>query len=314
MEQCVFSPSVSRPHNIPAVRPRPNRAGVAFLFCQLLHFAGQQALSCLFPILLFLTFALTQRFAVPGLHRYDVILLVCLAVQAAMYKLGLETKDELKVIAVFHLAGLGLELFKTQGHCWAYPEPAWTKLAGVPLYSGFMYASVASYLCQAWRRLDVRLHRWPRAWVTGVLAGAIYLNFFSERWLPDFRWVLTALVLLVFRRTAAGFAVRGVRYALPMPAAFGLIGFFLWVAENIATYFGAWQYPNQHGLWHLVSLVKMSSWSLLVIFSFLTVAQLKRTKEERTKEGRVKMRREPAVRAHRPDARSSSSGSPASSG
>ncbi len=281
-----------------------NRTALAFLFGQLLHFAGRQALSCLFPILLFLTFALTQRVAVPGLHRYDVILLVCLAVQAGMYKMGLETKDELKVIAVFHLAGLGLELFKTQGHCWAYPEPAWTKLAGVPLYSGFMYASVASYLCQAWRRLDVHLHCWPRAWVAALLAGTIYLNFFTERWLPDARWLLTALVLLVFRRTMAGFSVRGVSYILPMPVAFGLIGFFLWVAENIATFFGAWQYPNQHGLWHPVSLAKMSSWSLLVIFSFLTVAQMKR----------VKMRREPEGQARRPDARSSSSGSPARSG
>ena len=167
----MFSPSVSQAHSIPAARLRPNRTSLAFLFCQLLHFAGQQALSCLFPILLFLTFAFTQRAAVPGLHRYDLILLVCLAAQAALYWAGLETKDELKVIAVFHLAGLALELFKTQGHCWAYPEPAWTKLWGVPLYSGFMYASVASYLCQAWRRLDVRLHQWPRAWLAGALAG-----------------------------------------------------------------------------------------------------------------------------------------------
>jgi len=255
----VFSPSVSQPHSIPAARRRPNRRGLAFLLCQLLHFAGQQALSCLFPITLFLTFALTQHVTVHGLHRYDLILLVCLSAQAGLYWAGLETRDELKVIAVFHLAGLTLELFKTQGHCWAYPEPAWTKFWGVPLYSGFMYASVASYLCQAWRRLDVHLHRWPRAWVTALLAGAIYLNFFSERWLPDARWVLTALVVLVFRRAAAAFAVRGVRYALPMPAAFALIGFFLWVAENIATFFGAWQYPNQHGLWHPVALAKMSS-------------------------------------------------------
>ena len=48
---------------------------------------------------------------------------------------------------------------------------------------------------------------------------------------------------------------------------------FLWIAENIATLFGAWQYPNQHGGWHLVHLAKMSSSSLLVIFSFLIVAR-----------------------------------------
>ena len=248
---------------------------------QLGHFACQQALSCLFPLLLFLTFALTKFVGVPGLHRYDLILLVCLAAQAILYRTGLETKDELKVIAVFHLAGLGLELFKTHLHSWAYPEAGWSKLGGVPMYSGFMYASVASYLCQAWRRLRVRLSGWPPSGVAWLLCGAIYVNFFTEHWLPDARWVLALLILGLFRRTQAHFAVREMPYALPMPVAFLLLGFFLWVAENIATFFGAWQYPNQHGGWHLVHLAKMSSWSLLVIFSFLIVAQLKRVKEGR---------------------------------
>ena len=247
----------------------------------MLGFAWQQAVSCLFPLLLFLTFALTQRFAVPGLPRYDLILLICLGTQYALYRTGWETKDELKVIAVFHLAGFGLELFKTHWHSWAYPEPGWTKIAGVPLYSGFMYACVASYLCQAWRRLGVRLRGWPRAGTAWLLAGAIYANFFSEHWLPDARWVLAALIGLAFRRTSVGFVVRTETYRMPMVLAFVLIGFFLWVAENIATFYGAWQYPDQHGGWHLVHFAKISSWSLLVIFSFLIVAQLKHVKEAR---------------------------------
>jgi len=248
-------------------------------FTHLGHFAWQQMLSCLFPILLFLTFAVTKAVTVPGLHRYDLILLVCLVAQLLLYKTGLETKDELKVIAVFHLAGLCLELFKTHLHSWAYPEAGWTKLYGVPLYSGFMYASVASYLCQVWRRLDVDLTGWPPAWAAWALCGGIYVNFFTEHWLPDTRWALAALILLLFRRTQARFTVCATPYALPMPVAFLLLGFFLWIAENIATFFGAWQYPNQHGGWHLVHLAKMSSWSLLVIFSFLIVAQLKRVKQ-----------------------------------
>ena len=245
------------------------------------HFAWLQALSCLFPILLFLTFAITKQRCVPGLHRYDLILVICLIVQIILYKTGLETKDELKVIAVFHLVGLCLELFKTHLHSWAYPEAAWSKIAGVPLYSGFMYASVASYLCQAWRRLQVTLSSWPPTWAAWALCGGIYANFFTEHWLPDARWGLALAILLLFRRTQAQFAVCGTPYALPMPTAFLLLGFFLWIAENIATFFGAWQYPNQHGGWHLVHLAKMSSWSLLVIFSFLIVAQLKRVKEGR---------------------------------
>ena len=246
---------------------------------QLCRFAWQQALSCLFPILLFLTFGLTRFIVVPGLHRYDLILLICLAIQAMMYKTGLETRDELKVIAVFHLIGLLLEIFKTHMHSWAYPEPGWTKIYGVPLYSGFMYASVASYLCQAWRRLDVHLLHWPCSTLVLCLAVGIYLNFFTEHILPDMRWALTAGIVIVFRRTWVHYAVHGFSYRMPMCAGFFLIGFFLWVAENIATYFGAWQYPDQHGLWHPVHLSKMSSWSLLVILSFLIVAQLKRAKE-----------------------------------
>jgi len=251
-------------------------------FIQFWHFAWQQALSCLFPLLLFLTFALTRFTHIPGLHRYDLILLVCLAAQAVLYKTGLETKDELKVVAVFHLAGLALELFKTHLHSWAYPEAGWSKFCGVPLYSGFMYASVASYLCQAWRRLEVRLSKWPPSWTAWLLCAAIYINFFSEHWIFDARWLLALLILARFRRTQAHFVVRDTPYALPLPIAFLLLGFFLWVAENIATFFGAWQYPNQQAGWHPVHLAKMSSWSGLVIFSFLIVAQLKRVKEQKS--------------------------------
>ena len=96
---------------------------------------------------------------------------------------------------VFHLIGLGLELYKVRMGSWAYPEMAWAKFGGVPLYSGFMYASVASYLCQAWRRMEVRLNHWQSAFWTMPLAVAIYLNFFTHHFFFDLRWVLTLLLL-----------------------------------------------------------------------------------------------------------------------
>ncbi|MCY7743864.1 DUF817 domain-containing protein, partial [Bacillus licheniformis] len=43
---------------------------------------------------------------------------------------------------------------------------------------------------------------------------------------------------------------------------FVLIGFFIWIAENIATFFGAWTYPNQTSTWSLVHVGKVSSWLL----------------------------------------------------
>ena len=57
--------------------------------------------------------------------------------------------------------------------------------------------------------------------------------------------------------------------------AFFLVGFFIWIAENIATFFGAWVYPYQAGQWAIVGPNKISSWMLLVIISFIIVAALK---------------------------------------
>ena len=72
--------------------------------------------------------------------------------------------------------------------------------------------------------------------------------------------------------------VDGIRHKMPLSLSFVLIGFFIWVAENIATFFGAWQYPNQAEAWSLVHFGKVSSWLLLVIVSFLIVATLKQVK------------------------------------
>jgi len=243
-------------------------------------FGWQQALACIFPGGIFLTLALSRALSLPEwLPRYDFILLACLGLQAAMYLARLESKDEIKVIAVFHIIGLALELYKTRMGSWSYPEPAWTKIGGVPLYSGFMYASVASYLCQAWRRLDVRLERWPGLVWTGPLAVLVYGNFFTHHFLPDLRWLLMAAIFVTFFRSYVRYAVRGRPYQMPLALAFVLIGFFIWVAENIATFFGAWQYPDQQSAWRLVHTSKISSWFLLCIISFIIVAQLKHVKE-----------------------------------
>lgn len=245
---------------------------------QLFRFGMEQALSCVFPVVIFASLALTKLIPLPLLPRYDWMLVICLLMQWWMVRSGLETRDELKVITVFHLIGLALELFKVHMGSWSYPEDGYFKIYGVPLYSGFMYASVASYLCQAWRRFDVGLVNWPPFYVVVPLAAAIYLNFFTHHYWIDVRWWLSALVLIVFWRSRATYVVSGTRYQMPLSLSFVLIGFFIWIAENIATFFGAWTYPNQTEAWSLVHLGKVSSWLLLVIVSFLIVATLKRVK------------------------------------
>ena len=248
---------------------------------QLFRFGWEQALSCIFPVVIFVSLALTELVSLPLLPRYDWLLLIFLGMQWWMVRSGLETRDELKVITVFHLIGLALELFKVHMGSWSYPDEGYTKLFGVPLYSGFMYASVASYLCQAWRRLDVNLIHWPRFLLVVPLAAAIYLNFFTHHFWIDIRWWLSALVLVIFWKTWVTYEVGRRQYKMPLSLSFVLIGFFIWIAENIATFFSAWEYPNQADAWSLVHLGKVSSWLLLVIVSFLIVATLKRVKTTR---------------------------------
>lgn len=245
---------------------------------QLVRFGWQQALSCVFPVVIFASLAITQVIPLPFLPRYDWLLVICILMQWWMLRSGLETRDELKVITLFHVIGLALEIFKVHMGSWSYPEEGYSKIFGVPLYSGFMYASVASYLCQAWRRLNVKLVDWPPFWAVVSLAAAIYLNFFTHHYWIDIRWWLSALVIILFWKSWVRYEVGEKSYRMPIALSFVLIGFFIWIAENIATFFGAWEYPNQTEAWSLVHLGKVSSWLLLVIVSFLIVATLKRVK------------------------------------
>ncbi|MBW5448424.1 DUF817 family protein [Cohnella sp. CFH 77786] len=249
-------------------------------FRRLWLFGWNQALCCVFPVVLFAAMALTKMVELPYVHRYDLILLVAVATQAAMLLSKLETMDELKVITMFHLIGLGLELFKVHMGSWSYPGEAWSKVYGVPLYSGFMYASVASYICQAWRRFDLKFERWPNGRMTTALAVLIYANFFTHHAMPDIRWGLTACLPLLFARSTVRFTVDGRPYRMHVLVSFALVAFFIWLAENISTLLGAFQYPHQAERWSLVHWGKMSSWFLLVIISVIIVVQLKDLKRQ----------------------------------
>jgi uncharacterized membrane protein YoaT (DUF817 family) len=128
---------------------------------------------------------------------------------------------------------------------------------------------------QAWRLMHVRLTKFPSFSLAVGLSVAIYANFFTNHYMIDLRWPLAACVLLLFRGTYANFIVTTKERRMPLVISFLLIGFFIWIAENIATYFGAWQYPHQKRQWAIVGPTKISSWMLLVIISFIIVAALK---------------------------------------
>lgn len=71
------------------------------------------------------------------------------------------------------------------------------------------------------------------------------------------------------------FTVGRSRYRMPLSLSFLLIGCFLWLAENVSTVFEAYRYPDQAEGWTMVHVGKLGSWALLVVVSFVLVANWK---------------------------------------
>jgi uncharacterized membrane protein YoaT (DUF817 family) len=260
--------------------PRLNLTGLRRFLLEFFYFGVKEARACLFVVLFFTAVFSVPRNGVWGIPRYDLLLIIALAIQAWMVWAKLETFDELKAICLFHVIGFVLEVFKTSGgiRSWAYPDFAYSKVFGVPLFSGFMYAAVGSYVIQAWRLLDVRIRHHPPYWMAGLNALAIYANFFTHHYIGDYRWYIAACTLGLYARATVIFRPLDRDRSMPLLLAFVLIGFFIWLAENVSTFFGVWRYPNQIGAWAVVHLGKWSSWSLLVIMTFTIVANLKHIK------------------------------------
>ena len=133
-------------------------------------------------------------------------------------------------------------------------------------------------MIQAWRLFDLRIKSQPPYFLATLTAVAIYLNFFTHHYIGDYRWYIAAFALGLYARTMVVFTPYDTPRQMPLLLAFVLIGFFIWLAENISTFVGIWQYPNQIGAWSLVHLGKWSSWALLVMMTFTIVANLKHIK------------------------------------
>jgi uncharacterized membrane protein YoaT (DUF817 family) len=260
------------------LRPRPplpsgglRRVGAEWGF-----FALKQARACLFAFVIFGAVLVVPRAGVIGLARYDVLLAVAVATQAWLLWRRLETPDEARVIAVFHVAGFALEAFKVSPriHAWAYPDPALTKVLGVPLFSGFMYAAVGSYVMQAWRALRLRVERHPPHWMAGGVAAAMYANFFTHHAMPDLRVPLCALALGLYARCEVAFTPRDRERRMPLWLALALVGLFIWIAENAGTFLGVWRYPDQLDAWTTVAIGKWSSWTMLALLAFTLAGRL----------------------------------------
>ncbi len=252
-----------------------------FFLREFLTFGLKQARACIFAGSFLALLILSNYIHIFGLPRYDFLFLAALLVQVVLYFTKIETKDEVKVILLFHIIGLVLEIYKTNPAIgsWSYPEFGYLKIFNVPLYSGFMYAAVGSYISQSWKIMQMEITGW-KSYVPSVILGVlIYLNFFTNHFLLDIRWILFGLVAIVFSKTLVHFTITTRRYYMPVIVSFVLIAFFIWIAENISTFWGAWKYPDQIVTWTNVSTHKITSWSLLVIISFIIVAYLKHFKK-----------------------------------
>ncbi|MDI9891296.1 DUF817 domain-containing protein [Microbacterium sp. IEGM 1404] len=236
-------------------------------------FVLKQAWACVFGAT-FLAVVVAAKLWYPddaALARNDALTIAAVVIQVVMVAGRLETLRELRVVVLFHVVGTVMELFKTDVGSWMYAADGVLRIGGVPLYSGFMYAAVGSYMVRVYRLFDLRFSRYPRRWLTAIVAAAIYANFFTHHWIVDLRWALVVAVVVLWGRTTMRFRFFRGTFRMPLLLAFAGVAVFIWLAENIATYAGAWLYPSQVGGWQPVDASKLSSWFLLMIVSVVLV-------------------------------------------
>lgn len=242
---------------------------------ELWHFFLANAQASYFGAFLLAVFLVTEVVDVPFVSRYDFIFLAAVAFQVCALWFRFETTREFFVILVFHILATGMELFKTHPAIgsWVYPSVSGTvfALGTVPLFTGFLYSAIGSYISRAFTYLRLTFVRFPAYHHLWILAVLIYINFFSHHYIVDIRYLLFAYVCVIFFKTTVRFHVHEKERSMPFLLAALLTASFVWVAENVGTFTSIWLYPSQIAYWHLVSFQKVGSWFLLLILSFALV-------------------------------------------
>ncbi len=232
---------------------------------EFLCFSLKQLVGITFGLSLVVGFLLT----VGNDYRYDILFIYALVVQVILFKIGFESKRDILVVTIFHLIGLSMELIEVSiNHSWAYTSSGIFYIASVPIFTGFMYASVGSYMAKEFKLLKLKVEKMPSTKFLILYSIAIYANFILNNHIYDFRYVLIIIMFILYMRVDLRFTPANKSYKFNLPLAFILIGFFIWIAENISTFLGIWTYPNQVPVWHMVHISKITSWMLLSIVSF----------------------------------------------
>jgi uncharacterized membrane protein YoaT (DUF817 family) len=245
-------------------------------------FGLKQASACIFAgSLLFLVVLTHVWYPIPVLPRFDFLFLSALVIQVVLLATRLEGYRDALVILIFHVVATGMEVFKTSDQigAWNYPGEAWLRIGNVPLFAGFMYSAVGSYISRVWNIFDFRFSHFPSLWLMFVISGLIYVNFFSHHFAPDIRWPLLAVMAFILRRTFVYYRIDQVHRTMPLLLGLVLVALFIWFAENIATYCRVWFYPAQLHGWTVVSPQKITAWLLLMFISFTLVAAVRSIRE-----------------------------------
>jgi uncharacterized membrane protein YoaT (DUF817 family) len=132
------------------------------LFEQHWDFFIKQLRSVLFGALILLGLAVSKYLALPGLERYDWLLIYVILIQVFLLLTKFETAFDLIAILIFHIMGMILEIYKVRFGSWSYPEPGLFKFFGVPLYSAFMYSAIGSYVVRIIKEMEIEVKHWPK--------------------------------------------------------------------------------------------------------------------------------------------------------
>jgi uncharacterized membrane protein YoaT (DUF817 family) len=242
-------------------------------------FIHKAALAALFGILLLSAFAVSYSMGdhqFLGLYRYDYLFFFAIIIQVLLLYLKLESWDEAKVIAIFHILAMIMEIFLTHPSIgsWQYPQPAIFKIWTVPLFAGFMYSAVGSFFARSLRLYEIRFSNLPSFTNMMALSVCSYINFMTKFFITDFRYVLLLWSAVIFWDTKIYFQLKYRQVRFPMLPILVILAVLIWIAENISTFYKIWLYPSQVDHWHAVGLGKIGSWYLLLLLSLVMVLKI----------------------------------------
>lgn len=244
----------------------------------MIEFCNLQINSCIFGILLLFLIALTAHFypVNASLSRMDFLSMSALILQALLVIGKIETLKESAMIFIFHFLGMSMEIFKIKMGSWSYPLSGYLYIQGVPLFTGFMYASVGSYILRMQRNFNSLFFNFPTYRQIVFIGGLAYINFMTHHFTVDLRWVILIWSIVIFRKTRISLQISTVKITIPYLWVLLSISGLLWIAENIGSYYMIWKYPHQVEIWRLVSPHKIIAWYLLVLTALAIIYTLYR--------------------------------------